>query len=69
MKKFLKYTLLWLSLFLFVTGIVVAICWVANVDVTLGEILKAELIAILAVAFIGFGCTCIVGIIESIEEE
>ena len=69
MRKFLKYTLLGLSLFLFVLGVVVAICWIAGVDVTLGEILKAELIAILAVCIIAFGFTGILGIIESINED
>lgn len=69
MKKFLKYTSLWLFLFLFVSGVIVAICWAADVDVTLGEILKAEMIAILAVCFFAVGCTCIVGIIESIKED
>lgn len=69
MKKFLKYTLLVLFLFLLISGVIVEICWVADVDVTLGEILKAELIALLAVCFIAIGYTCIVGIIESIKDE
>ena len=73
MKKFLKYTLLGLYLFLFVLVVAVAICWIACVDVTFGEIIrgiiKAELIAFLAVCFIAFGFTCIVGIIERIKED
>lgn len=69
MKKFLKYTLLGLYLFLFVLVVIVAICWIACIEVTFGEIIKAELIAFLAVCFIAFGFTCIVGIIERIKED
>ena len=69
MKKVLKYTLLGLSLFLLLLGIIMALCWAADVDVTLGEVIKAELIAILAVCFIAVGCTCIMGIIETIKED
>lgn len=67
MKKFLKYTLLVSSLFLFVLGVVVAICWAVDVYVTLGEVIRAELIAVLAVCIIALGVTGILRVIENIK--
>ena len=69
MKKALKYALLVLIIFLFISVIIKATCWIAEVEVTIGEVIKAELIAIFVVCCLVSGCAIIVGIIESILKD
>ena len=69
MKKALKIALLVTIMLLMVLGIVSAICWMADVSVTFVEIIKAILMAFVAVYAIGISYTCIVWLMESIWED
>lgn len=69
MKKALKIALLVLIVFLTILGIISAICWMTGAPVTLIEIIKAILIAFVAICANALGFACIVWLIESIEED
>ena len=69
MRKALKIALLVLIMLLMLLGIVSAICWMADISVTLIEILKAIIIAFVAICAIGLSYTCIVWLMESIWED
>ena len=69
MKKALKIALLVLIMLLMILGIVSAICWMADISVTLMEMIKAILIAFVAVCAIGLSYTCIMWLMENIWED